>query len=526
MPYTLPYSPDQLAEVVKKADVPADFLFGVATAGYQAEGGFNGEGDPKNNWYGWEGRNGRDATGKASDFWNQYRADFDRAQWMGLNAFRLGIEWARVQPSSDPSRRHTSPPDFDEAAFDAYAEMIVEARKRGLEPIVTLLHFTTPLWVGNDFWLEGPKVEDLFIPYVNFTIESINNRLVEKFGQPPVKYWVTLNEPFMLASGTYLFRMMPTQATRSSLAAARLAYENILIGHILAYRGIHAISAGKKWERPCVTFNSWAARIYSIDKMAQDLMVARTLGLKKEQVRPYLAECRARFNEQVSRTRQPRDFDGARRAADALLDRFVWNRLNLETMPRVLHSVFEDYHEPRLLDAVSFDYYDPYISNYLGVAGGLQVRRDPWDWTSNPACFYDFLRAYGSPSHGLPLLVLENGFGIRGKTAQGVPRADGARRLDGLRGHLYQLLRAIADGVNVKAFCHWTITDNYEWGSFEPRFGLFAVDYANGAKRLAVDALGDNAPGAYRALVSAIRSGDKDRMLAAFRGEGLESYGG
>ncbi len=526
MRFQLPYTPADLDEVIGKASLPPDFLFGVATAGYQAEGGFNGERDPKNNWYGWEGKGGRDVTGRSSDFWNRYREDLDRAQWMGLNTFRMGIEWARVQPSSDVSRRHTSPPDFDEAAFDAYTDIIVEARKRGLEPIITLLHFTTPLWAGPDFWLEGPKVEDLFIPYVNFTIESINNRLVDKHGQAPIKYWVTLNEPFMLASATYLFRMFPSNITRSSLQATRLAYENILIGHILAYRGIHAISGGKRWERPIVTFNSWAARIYSIDKMAQDLMVARTLGLKKEQVRPYLVECRQRFIERISRIRQPRDLDGPRRAADAVLDRFVWNRLNLVTMPRVLHSVFEDYQESRLLDAVSFDFYDPFPSNYVQLSGGPKIRKDPWDWTSNPAAFCDFLHAYSSPNHNLPLMVLENGFGIRGKTAQGVPRFDGAHRLDGLRGHLFGMLKAMSEGVNLKAFCHWTITDNYEWGSFEPRFGLFAVDYANESKRLPVDAQGDNAPGAYRALVTALRSGDKDRVRAAFRGEGLESYPG
>ena len=526
MALTLPYTPDQLADVVRKVDVPQDFLWGVATAGYQAEGGFNGPDDIKNNWYGWEGKNGRDVTGKASDFWNQYPGDFDRAQWMGLNTFRMGIEWARVQPCADPTRRFTDPPDFDEKAFDDYVTIILEARKRGLEPIITLLHFTTPLWVGPDFWLEGPKVEDLFGPYVNFTIESINNRLVDKHGQPPIKYWVTLNEPFMLASATYLFRMFPTHATRAQLAAARLAYENILIGHILAYRGIHALYAGKRWERPTITFNSWASRIYSIDKMAQDLMVARTLGLKKEQVRPYLAECRERFTDRVEKTRQPRDLDPLRRLADKAIDAYVWKRLNPVTMPRVLHAVFEDYQESRLLDAVSFDYYDPYTSNYLKTQGGLGIRVQPWDWTSNPASFCDFLHAYSAPNHGLPLMVLENGFGIRGKTAQGVPRFDGARRIDGLRGHLYGLLKAMSEGVNVKAFCHWTITDNYEWGSFEPRFGLFAVDYLNGAKRLPVDALGDNAAGAYRAFVTALRSGDKDRILAAFKGEGLESYPG
>ena len=74
------------------------FLAGVATSGYQCEGGYNGDRQPKNNWAAHELAGKVARTGAATDFWNRYREDFELCRGMGLNAFRLSIEWARVQP--------------------------------------------------------------------------------------------------------------------------------------------------------------------------------------------------------------------------------------------------------------------------------------------------------------------------------------------------------------------------------------------------------------------------------------------
>ena len=82
-----------------------DFLWGVASSGYQCEGGYNGPGQPQNNWTPRRGQGARDAHRIGGDFWNRYEEDFARCHAMGLNAFRLSIEWARVQPSASPNAR-------------------------------------------------------------------------------------------------------------------------------------------------------------------------------------------------------------------------------------------------------------------------------------------------------------------------------------------------------------------------------------------------------------------------------------
>ena len=100
-----------------------EFLWGVASSGYQCEGGYNGSDQPQNNWAGLEARGIVMRTGPAADFWNRYEEDFAHSQAMGLNAFRLSIEWARVQPSTSTAAA-TKPPPFDSAALDGYADRL------------------------------------------------------------------------------------------------------------------------------------------------------------------------------------------------------------------------------------------------------------------------------------------------------------------------------------------------------------------------------------------------------------------
>ena len=76
-----------------------DFLWGVATSAYQSEGGYNQTGMPHTNWAGAERRGDVEPVGDAAEFWSRYQADFDACRRLGLNAFRLSVEWSRIQPT-------------------------------------------------------------------------------------------------------------------------------------------------------------------------------------------------------------------------------------------------------------------------------------------------------------------------------------------------------------------------------------------------------------------------------------------
>ena len=77
---------------------PPDFAWGVSTAGYQVEGGLNGPGEPRNNWAAWEDLGRVERTGRGAAFWDRWAEDLDLAHALGINAFRMGLEWARLEP--------------------------------------------------------------------------------------------------------------------------------------------------------------------------------------------------------------------------------------------------------------------------------------------------------------------------------------------------------------------------------------------------------------------------------------------
>ena len=85
-----------------------------------------------------------------------------------------------------------------------------------------------------------------------------------------------------------------------------------------------------------------------------------------------------------------------------------------------------------------------------------------------------------------------------------------------LKATLYEVIKARNEGINVDTYCHWSLIDNYEWTSFEPRFGLFGVDYHDNARRLTTDAFGTNAGGCYKLFVEAFKNKDQKALREAF----------
>jgi beta-glucosidase/6-phospho-beta-glucosidase/beta-galactosidase len=109
--------------------------------------------------------------------------------------------------------------------------------------------------------------------------------------------------------------------------------------------------------------------------------------------------------------------------------------------------------------------------------------------------------------------VVENGLCNRVRAGHAFPRSDGWTRDRYLRENLKAVVDAVAAGVPVSGYWHWTLADNYEWGSYEPRFGLFGVEREHTVTVLEHDSMGVDAAAAYRSLIAAMRQGD----ASAFR---------
>ncbi|MBF2079232.1 MAG: glycoside hydrolase family 1 protein [Synechococcales cyanobacterium T60_A2020_003] len=496
------------------------FLWGVATSGYQSEGGYNGDGQPHNNWARCEQYHRVMPTGKAAEFWTRYEDDFQRCRDLGLTAFRLGIEWARVQPSYRMAV--SKAPAFDTQALDAYGDRIAACRRYGLEAIVTLHHFTHPGWLPLDAWLH-PETVDAFENYVATTVRHINRRLVDVYHMAPIHWYITTNEPNMLITNTYVSSQFPSSSLHGAKAIPH-AHSYLIAAHIRAYNQIHDIYQREGWPTPMVSLNTYCSDLYWSEKMIWDILDLPKQDLSESELPDFWESRALEFDTMLNTANLPFRKDLPYRIGRVLHRWANWSGKRLFT-PAALQACLQEIDaSPRskLFDFIGLDYYDPFAAHVLRLPsfsdfefkvkdfrGWLMsgITSKWWDWRCLPEGLYVFCKHYAE-SYDRPVLIAENGMALRRKPDNSVAttRGDQLRRSEFLEAHLRQVHHLLKDQVPLVGYMHWSLTDNYEWGSYTPRFGLFSLDYAHGTERSAVDHLGDRPAETYRRLIQAINA--------------------
>ncbi len=489
--------------------LPPDFLFGVSNSAYQVEGGYNQPGGPYNNWAEWEREGKVEKPGEACRFWDRYREHVDLAASLGLNAFRLSMEWARLQPASSAGK--APPPPWDEKALDRYAEILAAVLDAGMEPVVTLHHFTHPAWCGTDLWLDDSSPE-LFSDFAARAAGGVNDRLVSA-GKRPVRIWVTINEPNLLGLLTYVTGEHPHG--KMGIAAARHASENLTIAHVRAYNTIHDLYEERGWDTPRVSFNNYCMCFYPLDKAGFDLVRAPFRGISRSGLEQYIKTNKEDWDRRFRRLAEER---WGRHSFQTLYYRFinmVYGRLaDPLGSGRAIDAV---YASPRqqLVDYLGLDIYDPFtpaMAPKLPTPRRLR-EREPllhtplWENRYDAREFGEVIRGYAEDAGPLPIYVLESGMCHRqAKDAAAVPRSDGLTRDVFLEHMLREVMLCLKEDVPIKAYSFWSLTDNYEWGSFEPRFGLHEYDFSRGRIE-ETDGQGVPAGKIYAELIAAFKPG-------------------
>ncbi len=487
--------------------VPPDFLWGVATSAYQSEGGYNGPAQPRTNWADAEERGKVMKTGAAVDFWTRFRGDFGRCREMGLKAFRLGIEWSRVQPARDI---------FDEAALERYVEMLAACREHGLEPVVTLHHFVHPAWLGADAWLEEATPE-LFGRYVERAVAWVSKGLTRR-GLAPIRFYITINEPNMLVLNTYVGTQFPSQAGTGYRSVIR-AFDHLLTAHVLAYEAIHSLYERENWPPPKVTQNNYCSDVYWADKVLLDLLALRERGVERGKVRPYVIKKAREFEAALKEARLPLHRDPAYWIGTLFkifMNRIGYRWFTGRPLRRTLDAIYASA-RPRLFDYLGLDYYDPFAAHVFrwpvwsdheftdrAVRSRIMntVTSKWWDWRVLPRGLHFFCAYYSADFADREVLIAENGMAIRRRPDNEVThRRDGLTRSEFLRLHVHEVQKIVGAGVPLIGYLHWSLFDNYEWGSYTPRFGLFSIDYTDGSERIPIDPLGDRPSETYAALI-------------------------
>lgn len=390
---------------------PPDLKWGVATASHQVEG--NNE---NNQWWAWEQQEGHikqgHRSGEACDWWENAEADFDRAAEMGLNAMRLSIEWSRVEP--EPGR-------FDSDALDRYREMLQGLLDRGMDPMVTLHHFSNPLWLERQGGWENMGA----IAYFNRYVERVVKALGEK-----VTLWCTINEPNVYTVMGYLRGVFPPG--KQDFKATRVVFRNLLKAHGAAYRTIHRL-------RP-------DARV----GLAHNLRIFDP----------------ANPNAPLDRLIAGIQDRGFNRSVINAVWRGFW------TFPLGFGPAWK---LRRTLDWIGLNYYTRDLITFDSGARdelfGRAVHADDAEMLDGgygelyPEGLYRALKRLARLD--IPIYITENG----------IPDSDDDQRPRALLLHLHQIWRALQGNLPIRGYYHWTLVDNFEWAEgWTLRFGLIEMD--------------------------------------------------
>lgn len=375
---------------------PKDFLWGAATSSYQVEGG-NANAD----WWKWEIKAGKERSGFACRHYELYKKDFDLAKGLHHNAHRLSIEWSRIEPKQGR---------FSRKELKHYLDVILALRKRNIEPIVTLHHFTNPLWFSKAGGWLNPVSADRFLRYCQYVIPPLAKH---------VRYWVTVNEPGVYISHSYIFGVWPPQE-RSYLKAAAVE-ENLARAHIKAFRLIHKVYKEASLYKPSVG-------------VAQNIMAF-----------------------------SPRKKDFKNRLAAFVRDK-LYNLGFLERIKPYMDFVGVNYYSRQVVDLKKI-----WLKNIAGDVRDEKLSRcekNSLGWDVYPRGIYEVLMEI--KRYKLPVIITENG----------ICTSDDKQRWRYIYNHLKYVHLAMHKGVPVKGYLYWSLLDNFEWDKgFKPRFGLINIDY-------------------------------------------------
>lgn len=403
-------SKSALAKETEDLKFPSGFLWGTATSAYQVEGGI------KNDW----SKGGLDA-GKAANHFERYEEDFEIAKKLGNNSYRMSIEWARIEPEPDK---------WSEEGVQFYKKIFKSLKSHGLKPMVTIHHFTNPIWLEKFGGWESEKVVERFSKYVTF--------LANTFGDD-VDLWLTFNEPNVYALKGFATGEWPP--FKKDRQITLYVMNNILKAHAEAYQILHKLD----------TKDADGDGVSCQVGFAQHIAV----------LEPYWA-----FNpvDQLMTYFQNKVFN------EAFWDACTTGKF--EMFIPGLKSINEPFN-PKLknsMDFVGFNYYTRWFikangDNVINEKGELTDMK--WEiYPEGLAKSIELANRYASKLN-VPIYITECG----------INDPSDNKRPKYIVTHVKKMLDEVKKGVNVKGFMYWSLMDNFELADgFAPKFGLIDID--------------------------------------------------
>ena len=419
------------------APFPEQFLWGAAVSAYQVEGSPLAGGAGPSIWHRFSHTPGcvRDGdTGDvACDLYRRYPDDVLLMRELGLTAFRFSVSWSRVLPEGRGR--------VNARGLDFYERLVDSLLAQGIEPFVTLFHWDLPAALDDRGGWLNPDIAGWFAEYGRVLFRALDDR---------VKFWTTLNEPWVVADGGYLHgKLAPGH---QSLFEAPIASHNLLRAHaagVRAYRaeGRNAIGLVVNLEPK-----------YPVSQSPEDLAAtARADGYMNHQ-----------YLDPVFFGRYPEEL------------REIFG----EAWPEFPAAEIEEIRER--IDFLGVNYYTRSVTR--DDPSALPVRARPvrqkrhaytmTHWEVYPPGLTDILLWVKERYGDVPLYVTENGAAFYDPPTAPGPIVEDPLRVDYFQRHLKAAARALEQGVDLRGYFAWSLLDNFEWNhGYSKRFGIVHVDY-------------------------------------------------
>lgn len=396
------------------------FLWGAATSSHQVEGN-----NYLNDWWRWEQAGKvKEKSGLACDQYNRYKEDFDTIKRLGHNSHRLSLEWSRLQPEENK---------WNEQEWQHYREVLTYLKSLGIEPLVTLNHFTLPAWLADKGGWTLMQSRDY--------LAAFGKKAVEELGDLAT-YWITINEPMILSLLSYYMNTWPPGG--NDLTRAFKAIEVLMHAHVRSYRLMHEAARDKHHRRIYVGIAKEAARMSPCDKK-------------------YIWDFFPVFYRHHFYNHM-----------------FIWAVMHGWIMfPGYFMKILPYFGDA--LDFIGINYYRRYHIKYCGVNPVQlfgaeckcpvhipQAKYNNLGWEVYPQGLYDLIRDFSK--YRLPIIITENG----------ITTNDDDQRIEFIMEHLDVVKKARDKGYPVVGYFYWSLIDNFEWADgYAPHFGLIEVDYAS-----------------------------------------------
>jgi beta-glucosidase len=417
---------------------PKDFIWGVSSSAYQIEGAWNEDGKGPSVWDWFSHLPGKTARGDngdtACDHYHRWKEDLDLLKTLGVGAYRFSISWSRVIPEG---RAKVNP-----AGLDFYSRLVDGLLERGIEPYPTLYHFDLPLALHKKGgWLQRDTAA-AFGEYAAAVAARLGDR---------VSWWITLNEPMVVALMGYLTGAH-APGVRHPGAFAN-ATHNLLLAHGEAVRAIR--SASPRPARVGIALNLSPAH------PARDREADRRAAASFD----VLANRNAL--DPILRGSYPPDF---------------WRRFGLFA-PKIREGDLQRIAEK--IDFLGINYYTRHVISgrwWIPIMGAQMVRPKQGEfspmWEIYPPGLQEIVERVWNDYKPPMILVTENGIPVS-DAPDSTGAVDDPRRISYLARHLQKLHGTVAKQIPVKGYFVWSLTDNFEWElGYAMRFGLIHIDFA------------------------------------------------